>query len=552
MKKFKCLSIVSMSLCLSMSLSIFAFAAKNKSETNTTNENTTNTAEPQVVSEETVVADPSTILAPGAIPNELGLEVSVINGIGSVDTVKVQTVNGADYLFLPANANTSGLIFTYKSETVLFAELGDDLIPISPETPFDITPYYKKKGADGSFVIKLQAALTDGSYKEYTLTVMQSANIASMFVISDDPAKKGLYYVESVKGNKASGKIDLINADNSVVYSGAMSQIKGRGNSTWAGYKKPFQIKLPNAFDLCQTNDPSNASKTWVLLANAFDATLARNVAAFDIAKAMGIEAPDYKPVDLYYDGMYLGSYLLTEKVEVGNGRVKIDKNGYLLEMDTAYYAQEENYFIDITGQPFVIKNPEDCSEESITYIKNFMDTALSCAINGGKDATTGISVWDYIDMESLAKYYVFMQLVKNPDSFFSSTYFYLPKDGKLMSGPAWDFDSSFGVVTTNNYKSTTGIINTDSWMINFMNLPEFKTAVKDAQRRFGSPAALNEQSKISKYISMIGNSRKMNDALWRGVDQKYYTLPTYEQNVVYLKNFISGRNSYLNSHIGK
>lgn len=550
--KMKRVLIILMTMCLSLSMSVLAFSAKTKEKKNETKTPEVSETEVAANEEEIVIQDPSVILAPGAIPNELGLEVLIVNGIGSVDSVKVQTVKGADYLFLPANANTDSLVFSYKAETVLFIEKGDDLIPISPDTPFDITPYYSKKGADGSFVIKLQAALTDGTYKEYVLTVMQSANIASLFVTSDDPVKKGLFYVESVKGNKGSGKLDLVNADNSVVYSGVMSQIKGRGNSTWAGFKKPFQIKLPNAFDLCQTGDPKNASKTWVLLANAYDATLARNVAAFDMAHAMGIEAPDYKPVDFYYDGMYLGSYLITEKVEASKGLINIDKNGYLLEMDIAYYAQEDNYFVDVTGTPFVIKNPEECSEEKISYIKNYMDSAMACAINGGTDPNTGLSVWDYIDMDSLARYYVFMQLVKNPDAFFSSTYFYLPSDGKLMAGPAWDYDSSFGVVTLNNYKSTTGFVNSDGWMSYFLNLPEFKTAIKDAQRRYGSPAALKEQSKVSSYVSMIGKSRKMNDALWRGIDQKYYTLPTYEQNVVYLKNYISGRNSYMNSHIGR
>ena len=50
----------------------------------------------------------------------------------------------------------------------------------------------------------------------------------------------------------------------------------------------------------------------------------------------------------------------------------------------------------------------------------------------------------------------------------------------------------------------------------------------------------------------MIENSRIMNDMLWKGIDNKYYTLPNYNRNLVYLKNFINKRTTYLVNHIGK
>lgn len=542
MKKGRILAAI-LGSCLAVSMCVTSLA---DTKANAQTEN------PVQSDEEVKNPDSSMLLVPGAIPTELGLSVNIVNGIGSVDQINVQTINGADYLFLPSNADMSSLMFNFNPGLAVFIEKGDDLIQISTETPFDITPYVVKKGADGSRFVKLQAALPDGSFKEYGLTVMQSANIAAMYIKSDDAVKKGLHYVESVKGNKGSGKMDMVNADGSVVYSGELAQIKGRGNSTWAAFKKPFQIKLGTKMDLCQTGDSDNANKTWVLLANSFDPTLIRNMAAFDIASSMGIIAPDYRPLDLYYDGMYLGTYLLCEKVETGKGRVNIGDNGFLMEMDVAYYAQEDNYFVDVTGTPFVIKNPEECSNEQIKFVTDYFNAAMSCALAGGKNEETGVGVWDYIDMESLAKYYVFQQLVKNPDAFFSSSYFYLPTEGKLMAGPAWDFDSSFGVVVENNYKSTTGIINSAGWMSAFVNLPEFKEAVKGIQAKYASPAAMSENAKISAYANMLSSSRKMNDALWRGIDLKYYSLGTYEQNVVYLKNFLSGRNSYLNSHIGR
>lgn len=68
------------------------------------------------------------------------------------------------------------------------------------------------------------------------------------------------------KSNKATGSMILLDETGSTVNAGKLKQIKGRGNSTWKGAKKPYQIKLDKKADLLSSGDAANSNKTWVLL----------------------------------------------------------------------------------------------------------------------------------------------------------------------------------------------------------------------------------------------------------------------------------------------
>ena len=52
---------------------------------------------------------------------------------------------------------------------------------------------------------------------------------------------EGRVWVESSedKSNRAKGSMALLAADGESVYDGKLTQIKGRGNSTWKGAKRP-------------------------------------------------------------------------------------------------------------------------------------------------------------------------------------------------------------------------------------------------------------------------------------------------------------------------
>lgn len=426
------------------------------------------------------------------------------------ETIRTSVVDGVEYLFLPAGAS-------------------------KPKT-------------DGN-----------GCISGTAIHVMRSANISSLFFHSTHPVHESRAFIEESKKNSTTGSITMKDQNGNNIYIGAVSQIKGRGNSTWSCEKKPYQIKLEEAFDLIQTGNPANASKTWVLLANAFDPSLIRNLVVYKTATAMGLDSPDCRPVDLYYDGEYRGNYLLCEKVETGAGRVNIDGNGFLLELDNAYYSGEDTWFVDSINTPFVVKSPEPCSKEQLNFIHNYMQEALDAAYNGGVHPTTGKSVWDYIDRTSLVKYYLIQEGSKNADAFCSSTYFYLPSDGSPMkAGPVWDFDDSFGiredVSDPNGYRTTTG------WMSVFLNLPDFRQEVKSYHRstfssmlsRSAGNGSSNGAWSVGYAASMTDASAAMDKVLWQHLPPTYLTFPTRAENINYFKQFISARKRWMDAEIAQ
>ena len=176
----------------------------------------------------------------------------------------------------------------------------------------------------GTFVIISQVnwVRLDGT-SEVRLTVMKSSGIRSVFV----NANHDISYVNSSTSHSVSdgGTVTVLSPDvDGVVYDGALDAIRGRGNTTWTNSeKKPYQMKLSKKADLLGTGEKT---KTWLLIANAADPTLLRNTISFKLALYMGSEGtPSCEPCDLYYNGEYRGSYLLTEKVKVEKNGVNID-----------------------------------------------------------------------------------------------------------------------------------------------------------------------------------------------------------------------------------
>lgn len=515
---------------------------------------------------------------------DIGLFAYIPIAEGQTQNINTVSVGGKEYLFLPSNVSEKSVVFHYNTENRTVTMNGSASSAVLPSDQMvDITNYLSADTGDGSRILNVIVTGADGSSRSYNLYVCASSGIASVFISSSDPAK-GREYVDASKSNKAEGSMVMFTSGGQLVYSGGLSQIKARGNSTFNASKKPYQIKLAGECNLVQTG--SNSSKTWILLANAYDPTLLHNTVAYRMASSLGINAPDCRPVDLYYDGNYRGNYLLCEKVEIGSGRVEITdlskqneaanegrdldavtpergtnkygdtiqyipgmnnpadiSGGYLLEQDDAYYQSERSYFITSTGTPFVVKSPENCSREEMEYISCYVEEMIKAASSeGGVCAETGKNVWDYIDRDSLVRYFTLEEMTKNADAFSSSTYLYLGNGSRLMAGPVWDFDDSYGIRA--DKASVDAFTSGGGWIGLFMNNAEFKQSVRAFYNSYGYSRALN--AGIDSAASEIAASQKMNRILWNGSGQMYQKLESYEADIAYFKNFASGRAGWL------
>ncbi len=240
-----------------------------------------------------------------------------------------------------------------------------------------------------------------------------------------------------------------------------LDYIRGRGNSTWKGAKRPFRFKLNKKAGLLGMDK----SKHWVLLANDFDATLLRNRIIEYTGTEMGLDyTMESRPVDLVVNGTYRGSYTLCEQIRVDDGRVEIDEispsataepeitGGYLLEMFPGDGDEHKEYMT--TKEVYLGVNTPDFSEYTagqsagrdaqskyiFDYIQNLEDAIYS---EDFSDAD-GVRYSEYMDLASSAKYWWIQEFSGNGDGFqTSSTYLYKDRNGKLYWGPLWDFDLS-------------------------------------------------------------------------------------------------------------
>ncbi|WP_075280006.1 CotH kinase family protein [Thermophilibacter provencensis] len=515
-------------------------------------------------------------------------------------------VGDMPYLFLPSHADISKVSLGFRpfdgSESILISFGDSPFVEYESGVILDLGSL--AKGANGARVVRFK---TSAGARERTLSVMISANVGSMYLISDDPINEGRPFVDGSPDHstKAKGTMLYVLPDGTVVYNGELTQIKGRGNTTWGNSaKKPYQIKLDKKADLLGLGDDEKA-KTWVLLANANDATLVHNTLAYQLAQMLGLsETPQSAAIDLYYDGEYRGSYLLCEKVEINGGRVDIDKledaieeanpgvdlgelplstgsnkygntfqyvegmnspedisGGYLVEFDAAYYRTERCWFMTSVGA-FVVKGPENLSYQQMRYISEFVQAAINATVSG-EDASK------YLDVDSCTAVWAVNEFSKNIDWSASSAYYYLPSssdetlDHVLYAGPIWDFDASFGI--RNDFPEAS-----DPTGACFPNnhLPEVwftkNPVVSDEADRvisqelasavewvLGDGGEESDYLTLDQMVAQVRESQHMNQVLWglTSFGNCHDPRPTYEENVAYLRSWLESRLAWVRQY---
>lgn len=241
--------------------------------------------------------------------------------------------------------------------------------------------------------------------------------------------------------------LTIINPDGSVDYQGNLS-IKGRGNTTWACAKKPYNIKLDKSSKILGMA----SAKKWALLANWADRTLMRNAVSFEISRKSGLAwTPNGKFVELVLNGTHVGNYYLCEKIEVNKNRVNIaelDKKetdpelitgGYIFEIDT-YYDEQFKFKSSIKQLPYMFSDPDEINNTQEEYAQNFVKEMeqILCGINN----THNLS--DYMNLESFVDWWFVTEITMNAECGNpKSCYMHKDRGGKMTAGPVWDFDIS-------------------------------------------------------------------------------------------------------------
>jgi hypothetical protein len=275
------------------------------------------------------------------------------------------------------------------------------------------------------------------------------------------------------------------------------------------------------------------------------------NTIAFELGARFGLPFTNhYIHVELILNGVYEGSYVLTEQVQVGKGRVDIDEeDGFLVELD-AYYDEEPKFETDLYTLPVMIKSPEDLTDPAgYDFVKTEINT-LEAAM--GAEEFPENEYRDLIDMDTFVDFLLINEIVGNVDlGWPKSTYMYKDKDAKISMGPLWDFDWAFGYSGSGHAYFQINTPKTRSsrhpFFQRFYDDPDF---CKEYKKHWNDNYHSNITT-ITKFIDAMAKkldkSQDANYRVWQWRDGLYY-----RQEIAAMKTWLNQRIAYLHAEINK
>lgn len=465
-------------------------------------------------------------------------------------------------LYLPGCVDTSELFFSWDDDSITVTKNGTAYIsgtaPIAPETGSVIYTISKGK-VSANVAIK---------------TIKGSSDVAGMFLKLDE----------------SMGTIEAMNADpihetqcfGSVSFDGTdyFMSMKGRGNSTWDFDKKPYNLTFFKAADYNKKASVSLIdgvkAKKWSLLANHLDNSLLRNKIALDLAQNLGIGL-DARFVDLWMNGEYLGNYLMTPKSDYNapDGGYFLENDNYLESVDPQFKipgmyeigakTNTDGYYNRITVKDIgddAVKAGEDAST-----IESYFDEAWAALRDSGSE-----DYQKYFDMDSWAKMFLMYEVAKVYDCFSGSLLMHrdgLTENDKLIAGPTWDYDTSFGRtlhkflvgITIPNqmtaegwYNDSIGMSGIDKPISLLQELGKHESFMKHVAEVFNDykwafdDIVLN----IDRQQAILKDSALMNNALWgtHHLGTYYVVVPAYMGTGKYMLNYevTTSWTSYVNN----
>ena len=418
------------------------------------------------------------------------------SGTGAAgEDLTICTKYGKHYLFLPSSANLSNVSVRYTGEKQLYDPVSDAYYSQNQTAALDFSA--------GNVEIYEYDAQTK-SYTKYALVVMKSANVPSLYITLDEAEHPGyadtLSWLNSNKENCTTATLLMTDGDGNTIYNGDVDKFKGRGNTSFvapgfAADKKSFSVKLAKKAELIEG---AGKSKKWALLhirvsdAYYYDFTGMTSLLGFQTYTALaGDDHCGMKGeyADVYIDGDYRGTYILTERADnkaaidvtdqedfissssserqtvqsqndpaIAAGiqwyrytkdAVLTDESlditgGYVLEVN--YGNLEECGFVTEHGLYVDIKSPEACTKEQVQYIAKYTQEFENALYSPTGYNKIGKHYTEYIDSESLASLILTYAFFENWELFRTSTYLYIDSESagnhRLVFGPAWDFET--------------------------------------------------------------------------------------------------------------
>ena len=242
-------------------------------------------------------------------------DVNTYNGgdklatLGGINPFKRSTSSEKYYLFLPSTADCTSLKLWFNGTLTISGTA------VTSGVATNVFQDLNEGGITREYTFNFNGT-------NRSVTVLKSGDVGTVYIDTTSGSLAAIN--DKDHDGEEPGSIMVVQPNGDVDYMGIMSKITGRGNGTWEdgdGTKLPYNVNLEKSASLLDM--PS--SKKWSLLANAGDSSLVKNQLTYDFAKYIGIDyQPICKPVDLYINQQYLGSYQLSERVQIKSNKIDI------------------------------------------------------------------------------------------------------------------------------------------------------------------------------------------------------------------------------------
>lgn len=398
--------------------------------------------------------------------------------------------------------------------------------------------------------------------------------------------------VSIVDEPKISARLEILREDEVVEAHQIGIEIRGSSSQMFDKKSYGFETWDENGEDLNVELAGFPKEEDWILYGPYSDKSLLRNVIIYELSNEMGQYASRTALYNLEINDVFLGTYVLMEKIKRDKNRVAISKNkeeditgGYILKIDKptgdgdwydesiAFGSQYSTEGITTTTPKisFLYEYPDsdDINTDQKQYIQNYI-YAFETALTSEDFTSSELGYRQYIDVDSFIDFFILNETSKNPDGFRLSTFMHKDKGEKLKMGPIWDFNIAFGNVDYCNGDSSYGwahrfndICPNDTWLVpfwwnRFLEDPEFVSALQLRWNSLRSDILVTEKilSRVEELKSELENKNAINRNFGKWLILGKYIWPnafvgdSYTSEVNYLKDWISERLSWMDQAI--
>ena len=365
-------------------------------------------------------------------------------------------------------------------------------------------------------------------------------------------------------------------------------ELRGASSQSYAKKGYGLETRLENG----ENNNVSllgmPVENDWVLHGPYSDKSLIRNVLAYHFAAAMGQYAPRTRLCELFINESYSGVYVLTEKIKRDTFRLDIGKlephevsgrdvtGGYIFKLDKG--DEDEDFWVSpypaIDGNDIRIlyhyPDQDLMPTEQKVYIEDFV-TDFEHALAGDRFYDPVLGYKPYIDMQSFIDFFLVNELAKNVDGYRISTFLHKDKDkldkvSPIKAGPVWDFNFGFGNADYYNASVTSGwqcelqipddYWSNPFWWTKLRKDPDYFNQLVSSWKGYRNNILSDSRVDyvIDSLTTMLADAQQRNFEAFPVLDQyvwaNNYVGGTYENEIAYLKGWISDRMAWMDSKL--